>query len=299
MSNRSISAGFSPELTGLHTVAAGLVFVCHVLAPHTDWTPLLVRYGWVGVNIFFVLSGFLFTRLYIDDIQNGIFSLRTYLAKRIIRIYPVTTLVLIASVVGLGTAYWVDVIAHISLVHGWFPQFRSTINAPMWTLSVEEAFYLLAPVGIFLCAVLSGFIARYMHRPRVMPRVQLTLLLLGLWALSFALSRGLVLHYLEMRLQFFGTWDDEAADFLDYAHYGSGGSIRLHGLHRRSGRPCADGTAQTWNREWPHSRSCQRIDHHWHSRQGSSYATLNLVAIAIFLGFERPISKYLRHRFFQ
>jgi len=190
-----------------------MVFVCHVLLPHAQWTPLWVQYGWVGVNMFFALSGFLFTRLYIDEIERGEFSLRTYLTKRLIRIYPVTTLVLIVSVIGIGSAYWVDVLAHVTLVHGWFPQFRGTINGPMWTLSVEEAFYLLAPIGIFLAAGLSRTITRYMHLPRKLPWIQLALLLVGLWALSFALSRGLVLHYLEMRLQFFGTWDDGAYTF--------------------------------------------------------------------------------------
>ncbi|MCX6141477.1 MAG: acyltransferase [Candidatus Kapabacteria bacterium] len=214
MPNSTAKSLFSPELTGLRTIAAGLVFVCHVLEPHADWTPLLVRYGWIGVNIFFALSGFLFTRIYIDAIEQGTFSFRTYMTKRIIRIYPVTTLVLIASFISLGTVYWVDALAHITLVHGWFPQFRSTINAPMWTLSVEEAFYLVAPIGIFLCAGLSRVWTKHIQqKERRTQYMQLTALLLSLWILSFALSRGMVLHYLEARLQFFGTWDDGAYTF--------------------------------------------------------------------------------------
>ncbi len=204
---------FIPELTGLRTIAAAMVFVGHVLEPHAEWTPLVVRYGWVGVNIFFALSGYLFTQLYLTPIEEGSFSWRDYLVKRLIRIYPVTTLVLLASIACLGTAYWVDALAHLTLIHGWFPQFRATINAPMWTLSVEEAFYLLAPVGIFLTAGISRMWARYTSVPRRYPWWQLGGLLVVLWILSFALSRGLTLHYLELRLFLVGTWDDGAYTF--------------------------------------------------------------------------------------
>ena len=214
MPNTAHKSEYSPELTGIRTIAAGLVFICHVLEPHAAWTPLFVQYGWVGVNIFFALSGFLFTRLYLDSIEQGTFSFRTYMVKRVIRIYPVTTLVLIASFIGLGTVYWVDACAHITLIHGWFPQFRSTINAPMWTLSVEETFYITAPIGIFICAGLSRVWSKHViQKQRRTEYIQLALLLLCLWALSFALSRGIVLHYLETRLHFFGTWDDGAYTF--------------------------------------------------------------------------------------
>lgn len=203
-----------PELTGLRTIAAGLVFAGHVLEPHAAWTPLFVQFGWVGVNIFFALSGFLFTKLYMEELEQGTFSYRTYMVKRIIRIYPVTTLVLIASIIGAGSVYWVDALAHFTLIHGWFPQFRSTINAPMWTLTVEESFYLVAPVGIFLAAGLSRMWSRYtVRKDHKLIWLQLSALLLVLWVLSFALSRGLVLHYLEARLFLVDTWDNGAYTF--------------------------------------------------------------------------------------
>ncbi|HLP29028.1 MAG TPA: acyltransferase [Candidatus Didemnitutus sp.] len=203
-----------PELTGLRTIAAGLVFVGHVLEPHAAWTPLFVQFGWVGVNIFFALSGFLFTKLYMEELEQGTFSYRTYIVKRIIRIYPVTTLVLAASIIGAGGVYWVDAIAHFTLVHGWFPQFRSTINAPMWTLTVEESFYLVAPVGIFLAAGLSRMWTRYtVRRDHKLIWWQFAALLIVLWVFSFALSRGLVLHYLETRLFLVNTWDNGAYTF--------------------------------------------------------------------------------------
>lgn len=90
-----------PALTGVRAVAAGIVFLGHMIGSHHDVVPAPLRYGWTGVNIFFALSGYLFQHLYAESLVAGMFSWSAYIKRRLVRIYPVTILVVLLSTLSL------------------------------------------------------------------------------------------------------------------------------------------------------------------------------------------------------
>lgn len=155
-------------LTSLRAFAAFLVFMYHYahLFPPAErsvsgftgeWIPLgfLWSQGQVGVSMFFVLSGFLITRIYYDGFAEGRASLRRFLVKRVARIWP---LFLAFAVIQHGThvlaggrpdaAWWVT----LSMTQGFFEHLRYEGLPTAWSLTIEESFYLLAPVIFLLIA---------------------------------------------------------------------------------------------------------------------------------------------------
>ena len=77
--NRSL--GYRPELDGLRAVAVASVLLYHLGSP-------IAPGGFVGVDVFFVLSGFLITRLIAEELRSGEFSLFKFYERRIRRIAP-------------------------------------------------------------------------------------------------------------------------------------------------------------------------------------------------------------------
>lgn len=144
-----------PSLDGIRGVAALLVF-----GSHCDLEDVIP--GGLGVTIFFFLSGFLITTLLRAEYESsGTISLRRFYLRRIYRILPpmyivlcllltpairgpthsqLTTLGLLAQFAQLTNYYVIAYGAH-SIVHG---------TAVMWSLAVEEHFYLLFPLGLSL-----------------------------------------------------------------------------------------------------------------------------------------------------
>ena len=164
--------------------------------------------GYVGVDVFFVLSGFLITGLLLRELRStGTISLRDFYARRVRRLLPVSALVLLttalASLVLLppldrGTAL-TDVSAAALYVANWhFALTDAAYTAPtgkspvlhLWSLSVEEQFYVAWP--LLLLAVTAG-IRSGRRRLVVQRRVALALAVLGVvsLALSAQLSQGL------------------------------------------------------------------------------------------------------------
>ncbi len=97
--------------------------------------------GHIGVDLFFVLSGFLITlSLWRNDNFIKFFS------KRLKRIAP---LAIVTTLIFWGISHEKDVIdlfSHLFFVNGFFPEFYSTINPVTWSISIEMAFYLLLPL---------------------------------------------------------------------------------------------------------------------------------------------------------
>lgn len=139
------------SLTGLRALAATMVVLGHITNYNLLGDFWIFKYGWTGVNIFFVLSGFLFTYLYLDKFTEGTQSLKEFFLKRIFRIYPLYLLILcITLFTRFGQYSFWDIVTHLTMTHGFFKPFRESINIPMWTLSTEESFYLLIPFLLFL-----------------------------------------------------------------------------------------------------------------------------------------------------
>jgi peptidoglycan/LPS O-acetylase OafA/YrhL len=155
----SPSLSYVPALDGLRAVAIVGVLVFHAM-------PGALRGGFTGVDVFFVLSGYLITSVILHDLQAGRFSISEFYLRRIQRLVPnvvftiLFTVVLTAVVLlpsdavqvarhGLWTmfnlsnmyiwrnvgGYWGDSAASVPLLH-------------TWSLAVEEQFYLFLPVTL-------------------------------------------------------------------------------------------------------------------------------------------------------
>lgn len=82
---------YRPEIDGLRAVA-----VLSVIFFHAGFS--LFPGGYVGVDIFFVISGFLITKIILRDLQSGSFSLVGFYERRVRRIFPALFVVLVISV---------------------------------------------------------------------------------------------------------------------------------------------------------------------------------------------------------
>ena len=152
------SNAYRPHIDGLRTVAVYLVVAFHAGVSR-------LAGGFIGVDVFFVLSGYLVTQLLLRDLdQRGTIALGSFYARRARRLLPAAAVALVATalvVAVLGApSGWADardgVRAASLYVANWFfvaratDYFASDVAAnPVlhyWSLSVEEQFYVLWPV---------------------------------------------------------------------------------------------------------------------------------------------------------
>jgi peptidoglycan/LPS O-acetylase OafA/YrhL len=186
---RSLSARFyRPELDGLRFYAFAGVFACHTL-PLDDayyrglhlpapwlWVAV-VSAGASGVDLFFALSAFLITSLLLKErLETGGISLRLFYLRRILRIWPLYFLVVALGIVlahtvpNLQRLPWGLVAGYLLFVSNWMYPFAGTVRsicAPLWTVSIEEQFYILWPAlmkvlhrrGIVVAAITTFVLA--------------------------------------------------------------------------------------------------------------------------------------------
>jgi peptidoglycan/LPS O-acetylase OafA/YrhL len=142
-----------PALTGVRAVGASVVFFDHFpLWPDAHLTFNVMAF-------FYALSGFLIVRIYYEQAQLRPAWLGKYFVNRFARIYPVYFLLLTVAVfLNRDFAPWL-LIKNYTLVHALFYQ-TTIIIQPTWSLTVEECFYLLAPVFMLL-ARRAGFFAPF------------------------------------------------------------------------------------------------------------------------------------------
>jgi peptidoglycan/LPS O-acetylase OafA/YrhL len=146
-----------PALDGLRAVSIGLVLVGHLAGtPHFASLSSLALFGDIGnlgVTIFFVISGFLITNLLLQEqADTGRIRLRAFYTRRAFRILPaaITYFVALAiatisiSAVRVSAADWTHALTFTMNYH----QTRSWWLGHLWSLSVEEQFYLLWPAAI-------------------------------------------------------------------------------------------------------------------------------------------------------
>lgn len=161
-------------LTGLRFLAAAWVLLYHYadtlvgLVPSLGMIRPVAAAGYVGVDLFFVLSGFIISHVYLH--QPGIASwsgARRYLLLRLARFYPVhlLTLLIIAGLLTLerGTPQnWVPqegvytpvtFVRNLLLAHGWGNSFAW--NGPAWSISAEWFAYLVFPLATVVLLRLS------------------------------------------------------------------------------------------------------------------------------------------------
>jgi peptidoglycan/LPS O-acetylase OafA/YrhL len=151
---------YLPHLDGLRAISVIAVLIFHL---RSDWLPG----GFLGVDIFFIISGFLITRLLLDEVQNyGRIDFSRFYLRRFKRLFPSFILVIlltlisayilfdqlmfisvtktaIVSIFGISNLYFYKSANYFDL---------SSIEKPLlhiWSLNVEEQFYFIWPVILF------------------------------------------------------------------------------------------------------------------------------------------------------
>lgn len=162
-----------PALDGLRAVAIGLVLWQHAGLLFGDrgidlghWFWRASRAGWWGVDLFFVLSGLLITRLLLRPAAT---SLGTFWRRRAARTMPLLYVYLVAAAAyGFGGGFavteqpWLAYLTHTANLHIASAGFGLPVFGMLWSLGVEEQFYLAWPLAVrgarsrlgWLCGVL-------------------------------------------------------------------------------------------------------------------------------------------------
>ena len=183
----SPAAEYRPSIDGLRAVAVLAVFVFHL---NRRWLPG----GFFGVDIFFVISGYLITSVILRDAERGGFHYRRFYQRRIARLLPAFVAVAVATLLGAAAIYSPQDLASTGatlsaaaasvanlkfLLQGNYfalsPDSQPFLHC--WSLSVEEQFYLLFPAAFLvlrrrpraLAALLAAsficYLALYRSRP--------------------------------------------------------------------------------------------------------------------------------------
>ena len=158
---------YEPALDGIRALA-----VLAVIAYHDDYGT--ARGGFLGVDAFFVLSGFLITTLLVLEYRrNATISLSHFWSRRARRLLPALFLVLLFVAVyvhqdvapwdrlsvrndGLASLLYVANWRFIAVRHSYFELFASPSPVRhMWSLAVEEQFYIVWPLVTLLCLKLA------------------------------------------------------------------------------------------------------------------------------------------------
>ena len=151
---------YRPDIDGLRAIAVLSVVSYHAF-------PLALTGGFVGVDVFFVISGFLITSILIGEIETNRFSPLTFYARRIRRIFPALAVCLAAvlvygsfallpsefSLLGKHVFLAATFISNIGLWYeaGYFDtaaNFKPLLH--LWSLGVEEQFYILWPIILWI-----------------------------------------------------------------------------------------------------------------------------------------------------
>jgi peptidoglycan/LPS O-acetylase OafA/YrhL len=164
MSVNSSHASYRPDIDGLRAIAVLSVVLFHGF-------PQIFKGGFIGVDIFFVLSGYLISRIIFEQLNQGRFNFFDFYSRRIKRIFPVLLIVLVAVyIVG-----WFTLLAdeysqlgqHIAAGTAFISNFvlwgeagyfdNSAHTKPLlhlWSLGIEEQFYIVWPLLLWLASKL-------------------------------------------------------------------------------------------------------------------------------------------------
>ena len=151
---------YRPEIDGLRALAVLLVVFYHAAFD-------IFKGGYIGVDVFFVISGYLITNIIIDDMYQGKFSLTEFFERRARRIFPALFCVLAvclplawyslssAALQDLGQSFFA-VAAFVANIHLWQENTYFAAASELkpllhtWTIAVEQQFYIVYPIFLIL-----------------------------------------------------------------------------------------------------------------------------------------------------
>jgi peptidoglycan/LPS O-acetylase OafA/YrhL len=160
---RDVSLAYRPDIDGLRALAVGLVVSYHAF-------PEFRGGGFIGVDVFFVISGYLITQIILVGLQAETFSLSVFYQRRVRRIVPALLVVLAACTLFGWFALFPDELQALGKSISWCASFLANMffakggsgyfdkSAPLlpllhlWSLGVEEQFYFGWPVLLMLTA---------------------------------------------------------------------------------------------------------------------------------------------------
>jgi len=169
-----LPAFYRPDIDGLRAVAVLSVVVFHFNAS-------VIPGGFAGVDIFFVISGYLITSIMVRECGAGTFSILNFYARRVRRIIPALAVVVMATLgagqfillpTDLKDLSWSAIASILSVANVYFTYFldsgyfaEDSHTKPLlhiWSLGVEEQFYLVWPaVILFMFAMLRTPVTRF------------------------------------------------------------------------------------------------------------------------------------------
>ena len=217
---------YRPELDLLRLLAFTLVFLHHTPIEYIAWSPFLTQVALAcasGMQLFFVLSSYLITELLLRERERtGSVHVQAFFMRRILRIWPLYFCFIGACVLITHATHFVifpasAALAFLLLAGNWWVVahgFLSTIGGPLWSISLEEQYYLVWP-----------FVARLGSRR-------------GLWIASatFMVTAAVAMIYLGKTLApRYAVWSNSFVEFQFFAL----GAILALVLHGRSLRPPA------------------------------------------------------------
>jgi peptidoglycan/LPS O-acetylase OafA/YrhL len=155
-----VGPAYRADIDGLRAIAVLFVVAFHVF-------PQQARGGFVGVDIFFVISGYLISSIIRRDLQAGEFSFIAFYARRVRRIFPALIAVLVACLIGGWFVMFQDefgllgmsvgaaagFVANFAALQGagyFGPAAELTPLLHLWSLGIEEQFYLIWPLLVVL-----------------------------------------------------------------------------------------------------------------------------------------------------
>ncbi len=155
-SSQNQADSYRPDIDGLRAIAVLSVVIHHFF-------PSILKGGYLGVDIFFVISGFLITNIIVGQIEENKFSLKVFYVRRIKRIFPALITVLLTTLILGWFSMWPDEYKNLgnhvfgaSIFISNFILWKEVgyfdpagIYKPLlhlWSLSVEEQFYIFWPI---------------------------------------------------------------------------------------------------------------------------------------------------------
>lgn len=158
---RKLGKSYMPGLDGLRALAVLAVLLYHI-------SPNQFIGGYIGVDLFFVISGFLITYRNLQNIQNPnkTFTLKNFWLRRARRLIPALVLVILVCV-PIGAIIYPDILVGafrqvagaltystnwVEIIHGsnYFDQANPSLFKNFWSLAVEEQFYIIWPPLLLL-----------------------------------------------------------------------------------------------------------------------------------------------------